>query len=529
MIPSPARIALPSLLLGGTALLLAAAAALGGGAAAPASAQAAPPGTFCTNPYPFPRAGFDHPQPAKAVESWVASRNDLRAREHGWYLFAGVNQAIGGKPIWRSWCTSTQAFAPGGPGLAAGPAPGRSLSLKQRRLARGLTTRATAASVAASPPPPGEDPIQLPDAPIYPVPKDVYTNQAYLAAKCTDGTAADPLANGPTLLNEGNVAIVGVIYNDPAYRWLRDRSLYEAATLDRLLKKGDRIMPQMPSGSIVLKPMLWPVQQGDAYTALPLWDDLPPSADDGQYAGFEVPGLWSRAVAVTVRPRRGAGPVRVTYLHGVEDSLGKPIKPITYERAAIVGVDQFYHLRPDLRAMAPCDRALLDQSAYWAFKREFRQGDYLILIAMHVITKEQPDWTFQSFWWHDKPDYGPYAAARPSLAPNRAAGPWRHYLMASTYGMPERPGGDSWPIAYNPYIELAADHPIRTNCMNCHQRATWPSARAHYEVAGVPPDALQIYTGANKMFDGTMRTDAMWTVVNAAVPPPAAGASGGRR
>lgn len=524
MTRSNARIALPASLLGGGALLLLAA-TLAGGAAPPALAQGRP-GTFCTDPYPFP-TGFDYQQSSETVEGWVERRDDVRAREHGWYLFAGVNQQIDGKPIWRTWCTSSQAFAPQGAGGTVGkPAAGHAaLSLKQRRLDRGLTTPAS----AATPGPNTDEPIQLPDAPLYPVPQSVYRNSEYVANKCSNGTSGlvkkngvwtvDGLANGPTLLNEGNVTVVGVIYNDPAYQWIRGDKLYQAGILDGLLANGYKEMPAMPSSSMVLKPMLWPVQQGDAYTAVPVWDDLPADADKGRYAGFEVKGLWSRAVAVTARPGR-RDRANVSYLYGALDSNAKPLPQNTYADAPVVGVDQFYNYQPDLSTMKPCDRALLDQTAYFAFNREFRQGDYLVLVAMHVMTKEQPAWTFQSFWWHDKPGYGPYAADRPRIP--GAAGPWNHYLMTSTYGIPERPGGDSWPIAYNPYIELAADHPIRTNCMNCHQRAAWPNAKAQYEVAGVQPDALRIFSGDNRIFDGLMRTDAMWTVPNAAISPPPA-------
>ena len=514
-----ARTFIPALLLSGASLLLIATLGLGGGGA-PASAQrpGPPPGTFCLNPYSFPARGFDYPQSEQTVKAWVAARDEMRTREHGWYLFAGLNQEIGGMPIWRTWCTSTETFKPSGQPVAA---PRHHGSLKERRQPHGLTTRATPAAVPAGGGD-GEDSIEFTDGPIYPVPKPVYTNPAYLAAKCTDGTSATPLGNGPTLLNETNVMITGVIYNDPASDWIRSRNLYQASTLNTLLRKGDKVMPVMPASSFVLKPMWWPVQQGDNYTALPVWDDLPPSADEDRYAGFERQQLWSRAVAVTARPKPGVKLHEAKYLYGVEDSKGKALKPRVYRGAGVVGVDRFYNWQPKLATMAPCDRALLDQSAYWAYGREFRQGDHLVLIAMHVMTREQPEWTFQSFWWHDKPDYGPYASGRPDIPAAKARGPWRHYLMASTYGMLDRPGGKSWPIAYNPYIELAADHPIRTNCMNCHHRAAWN--KASYEAPG-GPDALQAFTYGNKIFDGVMRTDSMWTVASVQPNPTAAAAA----
>ena len=233
----------------------------------------------------------------------------------------------------------------------------------------------------------------------------------------------------------------------------------------------------MPPRSIVLKPMMWPVR-GSGYTALPVWDNL--SSDDNTYAGFEIQRKWKRAVAVTAHPTAAIVSVNVSYLHGVYKANVRnpvPVGPLAYRGAKVVPVSAFYSFRfPHLDRMHPCDRAILDASAYWAYGRAFSKDDYLVLVAMHVLTKEQPDWTFQSVWWHDHPNQGPYAENRPNIPVSQAPGPWRHYLMTSTYGITQPPPNtNKWPIAYNPYIELAADHPIATSCINCHRRAAWPN------------------------------------------------------
>ncbi len=147
---------------------------------------------------------------------------------------------------------------------------------------------------------------------------------------------------------------------------------------------------------------------------------------------------------------------------------------------------------------------------------------------MHAMTKEQPDWTFQSAWWHDKPNAGPYAADRPNISPSKAPGPWRHYLLTSTYGITQPPlPSNKLPVAYNPYIELAADHPIATNCLNCHSRAAWPNASSSYEATPAPgataPGALDVISETNKIFDGLITTDRMWAIsdrAKPATPPP---------
>ena len=51
-------------------------------------------------------------------------------------------------------------------------------------------------------------------------------------------------------------------------------------------------------------------------------------------------------------------------------------------------------LRRDLdvaaaRRPAPCDRAILDASAYWAYGREFRAGDYLAELTMLILARDR--------------------------------------------------------------------------------------------------------------------------------------------
>jgi hypothetical protein len=141
-----------------------------------------------------------------------------------------------------------------------------------------------------------------------------------------------------------------------------------------------------------------------------------------------------------------------------------------------------------------------------------------------------PHWTFQSVWWHDQPDKGPYALNRPAKIPD---GPWKHYLLISTYGIPQAGNYKQWPVVYNPYIELAAGHPIATNCMNCHHRASWPRAPqagadrtitcpyASYEATGKnAPNALDVFNMQNPIFNGLLTLDSMWAVSDRALGSP---------
>ncbi len=476
----------------------------------------------CTEPASIP-AGFDYPQAEGAIQVWVGNRDEKRARRHGWYLWAGLNSQVQGSPVWRSWCTSTQAFAVGGDG-----APGADM---HRQLSLNAFRRADSLAAAAD-----SEPIFLPGAPAYPVPQPVQTAWPQCYMPPHDGQPGQ-LKDGPTYQNNGDLMVAGVIYNRDAYKWIRSRDLYLGSTLAPLVPPADRTakMPLMPPGSVVLKPMMWPVP-ATGYTALPVWDDV--RADGGHYAGFEIQSKWPRAVALTAHPQADVRRADVSFLYNL------PVGPNKYADAPVASLRDFYAFRPKLEGMDACDRAILDASAWWAYNRPFSQGDFLAVVAMHILTKEQPDWTFQSVWWHDRPDDGPFAADRPDIPGKQAIGPWRHYLLTSTYGIPAAPAGPGsaprWPVAFNPYIELAADHPIRTNCMNCHHRAAWPGFQlpppswpTGSYLAANGPGALDIFAQDNVIFNGLLGTDSMWAIsdrvpVPSGYKPPAvvAGAAG---
>jgi hypothetical protein len=529
--------------------------------------------TLATPPPPdsnFP-SGFDYPQ---NVNIWVQNGDGHRIRFHAWCLFIGLNQPS--KPqtnapfIWQTWKTSTQAFpyqynpwkTRVGEAL-----PNRPTTLNSRNFAN--------AKVG------GANPINNPP-PVYPIKDEV----AKKYPTCTEAIQMPmpippgrpkwyQLKDGVHLQSNGDIMVAGVIYNDAAINNILGKTstglvtppLYNADVLNGLLPKDKndpaKAIPEFPTSSIVLKPMFWPVKKG-GFTALPVWDwdaNPPGSAADGQYAGYEMQKFWTRAVAITDMAN-ATPPPKITYLHGVYDSTAtKLIGPITYDNTTqisppafqVVSVNDFYHRQlnqAELNGLSTCDRALLDASAYWAYDRPFQPGDYVVLIAMHIMTKEQQDWAFQSLWYHpdaDKNDTCRYCKARPTKVDDKT---FRHYLLTTTYGQTQQagpppnthyyapsntlPGATLWPVAYNPYIELAASHPITTNCMNCHHRAAWPPLASQHKpdegrtsayLQDNPPnpnvlETYQTYPPTAPIFNGLVTLDAMWAVSDRAGYPP---------
>jgi hypothetical protein len=504
------------------------------------------------DPAPFP-PGFDYPQSPQTVKGWVDNRMGPRMRQHGWSLFAGLNQETAdGQLVWRTWYTSTQAF-PWQYARSRGGDSGRPSTHRNVHDAEGGQ---------------GNPNLSTPGDPVYPVPLRV--KNRYPGCIGTNGLLID----GPTFQSNGDVMVAGVIYNESAFDWIRDNRLYDARVLNRALPPGREdpaaAISEFPHDAIVLKPMWWPVQ-GTGSTALPVWDSPPPSADGSssddpqgaRYSGFEVQSLWKRAVAVTPDPSPGQTTATVTYLHGVLAANGKnQLKPRTYEDAPVVPVERFYRLsfsEAELEAMSRCDRALLDASAIWNYNRPFAAGDSLVLIAMHIMTKEKPGWTFQTVWWHDQAlacSTSPGSCDQPGdTTPKRFGGhrpanlgadtTWQNYFLVTTYGEEQMPGNpnawppgtanqaNKWPVAYNPYIELAATHPIATNCINCHHRAAWPARPASSTASGRhssylagganAPDTQDVFTRNNRVFDGLLMLDSMWAVSDRAHTPPRGG------
>src|SRR5262249_4954859 len=126
-------------------------------------------------------------------------------------------------------------------------------------------------------------------------------------------------------------------------------------------------------------------------------------------------------------------------------------------------------------------------------------------------TKEIDDWTWSTFWWHDQPDAGPFAADRPS----EVKGVWRNYLMtiADDQVTPREP--DSSPrVAFNPWLEARFQNGILSNCMTCHHRASFPPA------AGT--GFLPVRRGApNPAADpalapGRLQLDFLWSIIDRA-------------
>ena len=209
--------------------------------------------------------------------------------------------------------------------------------------------------------------------------------------------------------------------------------------------------------------LIWKRVTKTGLTQLPVWDEKPrvPVAPE------QPEKSWERVVLID--PTRSTIPVDER-----KDALvnGKLLKD-----AVVVPLSSFYRFQLGAQQAASLGAA---------------EGDWMVLVAMHYTTKEIPNWVWATFWWHDKPEVGQYAADKPGSAVLKNV--WRNYLMDVSYDMDSPKESDGTPNAvFNPYLEAGFANGVNSNCMTCHQRAVWTKKGASFRPitrgAAKPTDA----------------------------------------
>jgi hypothetical protein len=352
------------------------------------------------------------------------------------------------------------------------------------------------------------------------------------------------ICDGTVFANQDDVMIATESLSEQAWRAVQDNKIYSKSTLEDLYNKGDlykskhHVAGWFTDQFISTKHMYWPVKGCKPNTpigepgcrvrfgALPPW--VPANfkqhsyATNSSYLGYET---WGKVVAIDTCenncPSSNSASLKLDYVNNADTIT--TLNPDVYDANAFVHIQISEEV---LNAVfTATDRALLDQAMIWAYGDEsmgFEAGDFLVVAAMHVITKEIDSWAFQSVWWSPMNDstvdcaitlynncfgqsdvYGALASYS-GLSQSEIADldanvgqTWRnHYLLTDSYGInyeidgnvtnadnyftatppiwtTQRPTGEPikmLPVSMNVYIEPVI-HPIGTNCQNCHRRA----------------------------------------------------------
>jgi hypothetical protein len=225
---------------------------------------------------------------------------------------------------------------------------------------------------------------------------------------------------------------------------MAEHRLGERAVLDHL----DEV-PAFPSDAVAIK-LTWYAVKAHGMTTMPIWDGEP-------RGDANADTTWQRTIRVDPDGSPGTVPLSAFIYRDLESDA-------EVAAARIAAHD------PDLAI-----------------------GDHIALVAAHVTTKEIPDWTWQTYWWHDAPDSGRFAANRPTELRGVAAS----YLMDATYST-DAP-------CFNPWLEARFPDGVASNCVTCHQRAVVGAA----DYLPVTHGRLR---GDDPYFRGHPSTDFLWSV-----------------
>jgi hypothetical protein len=154
--------------------------------------------------------------------------------------------------------------------------------------------------------------------------------------------------------------------------------------------------------------------------------------------------------------------------------------------------------------------------------KAFQCGDLVVLVAVHVATKEIGDWVWATFWWDNHSVSDRYGSGRPlDIKPN-----WSHFLMDTTLSGTTPVACDGGPkICFNPYLETRiVPNGVISNCLECHRNAAYGSQDAGVDVYGLGILSRNGKTLANGQaaisgyFNHRVSTDFLWSLAEGEDP-----------
>lgn len=279
-----------------------------------------------------------------------------------------------------------------------------------------------------------------------------------------------------------NFSVLETVSYDPsAAYFVTSNKLFNQSSLNKyLVNNGIGNVPEFPNTSITIKPTYYAgVPDKNGLIRVPVWVSPNPAK---AYKYTE----WKQWVYVDINNNR---------------KPNRELVPVTTENptkeqidSATCNVNDFINYKID---RIGADYLNSHQDVGTTPSRQFIEGDYVLLVAMHVTTKEFKNWTWQTYFWCPDPSNPPSPSSKfeASLRPKELKGASSHYAVSTAYAMvwPNQPvtGGTDKNcrpiIAFNPYLEggfgpkvfslpnqFRPDfvYGMQTNCMSCHALST---------------------------------------------------------
>lgn len=406
------------------------------------------------------------------------ARARVQMRAHAWDLFAGLT---GEEPVWNTWYTKCDLSLENcGPGVVGGK-PG------VHRLLGSFEVPAQALEELS---------IAL-DSEGREAPGTTFHSESFqnVLLKLAQNFREHP-------------QFASVLYNQEAANRIHDSCLYPRTSgTDKKAPKSCPPLPAPPGkildfdrGSVVLKTVWERVIVGpDSIGTLTTWK----------------PELWSR---IQKAGDSNLGRFQVSTVK-IDTASRLPCRDRDYGDDESVPLSCFYAFQLtqediDTLVKAPPDFAAIHDSGVIV-------GNYVVLVAMHVTTKEIPEWVWATFWWdnHGASDF--FGAGRPGSIQPR----WRHFLMDTTLSGRTPAENDAGPkICFNPYLETGITNGAISNCLQCHDKAAYGPKPAidPYDLGILGRDGKTLASGQayddSTYFRNRVRTDFIWTIADALDP-----------
>ena len=279
--------------------------------------------------------------------------------------------------------------------------------------------------------------------------------------------------------------VVGFVKCDPSSaNHILKNKLYYFETLQNMIIPGKVAnIPAFPASSVLIKPVFYPLTNVDSLGvdtfSLPVWPGYHHQVPmDSVIANGFGPSSWNNDITITTK--------------GATDLENK-----------VFSINDFIHFKLDKEQAAKIVNVIDGGVA--------KEGDYAVLVGMHVNTRENRRWTWQTFWWSENPTtpQSPSSSWIADFQPDSLDKAAKHYAMALAYNMisPVQPysGGSNAlteqdPIkesiyAFNPYLEAGFNAGTFDNSgspSNRHNSGGNDTIRKYYSEGYQKVGALQI-------------------------------------
>ncbi|MFT4254037.1 MAG: hypothetical protein QM608_16325 [Caulobacter sp.] len=445
-------------------------------------------GKAVITPVPLPTTA-DYPVAQATIQGWIDASNTAAIRNHAWMLWQAMSQPSGqvfngqDLPIWDTWAGSDEVFPPAPTGLqAAADAP--------------KTTVA--------------DRVKAPRSPHQFIsPNQFHHGRGGIPSPQFDGaiTAFNKFSPEAAAFIDSTQQGPGGTYT---YSNGNDLGLLNEAW-PASTPAQNRTINAFPVRGIELKPVFGLVK-ATGLTIQPLWQGPAGSTD----AKNPMPPTWTTCVLIDPNGKGEVRPATKKEIAEAPNAAGAAY--FSACKTFLWGpLSSFYAVK--LSAAEAADFNAANAPPPTPAPPLAAEGDYAVLQAMHVNTKEIPFWTWQTFWWQPGGDTPNGFPGSKQGQPSSLKTPWTNYASCTAYDQTTTPGGSTMTVCFNPYLETSTNIPagITSNCMSCHGVAVI-AANAPYPLAYKAP--IQFFTDTTYFTTSNTQTDFSWAVAGAAVVPP---------